>query len=214
MTEKLQIDYLLIQDYFTQEELNGIWAEFEVLQNTDSFEPPEETGSATIDGIVLKQNSAIFFDKVYKHPKYSPTVRAVRKMFEGPTSEYANKSLWNMGILETSASATLVSYYENADHYKPHKDNAVVTVLHWLWKEPKAFEGGELTLLDTGEKIPLTNNTMLMFPAHCWHEVSPVIMEAENLGKGLGRYCITTFLYTTLNPDAAYYDYINPNANR
>lgn len=208
------IDYLLKRDYFTQDELDGIWAEIDNLQRVRAFIPPEESGSARENGVILKQNSAVFFHQVYTHPRYSPTIHAVRKMFNGVTGEYSAMSLWNRGILQTSASSTMLSYYENSDHYKAHYDSSVVTVLHWLWKEPKSFEGGELTLVDTGEKIPLTNNTMLMFPSCCIHEVSPVIMDAESIGKGLGRYCITTFLYNTFDHDAGYLYFTDPDARK
>jgi hypothetical protein len=215
MEQELHIDYLKIENYFTDQELTEIWHELDQLNRPGILDLPEDTGASIEgDGIIRKANSGLFFHDVYKHPKYSPVMTHVRKMFNGSTSKYAGMSLWNMGILQTTASSTLLSYYENSDHYKPHTDAAVVTVLHWLWKEPKRFEGGELTLLDTGEKIPLTNNTMLMFPSHCWHEVSPIVMEEQYRNQGLGRYCITTFLYTTANPSAEFEAFMKANANR
>lgn len=214
MEKSLHIDYLKIENYFTDSELTDIFHELDQLNRPGILDLPEETGSSVEeDGTIRKVNSGLFFNNVYKHPKYSSIMTHVRKMFDGPTSTYANMSLWNMGILQTTASSTLLSYYENSDHYKPHVDASVITVLHWLWKEPRRFEGGDLTLLDTGEKIPLTNNTMLMFPSNCWHEVSPVIMEEQYRNQGLGRYCITTLLYTVAYPSAEFESFMKENAN-
>jgi hypothetical protein len=193
----IEIPYLLVKDYFTEAELDMIWKELDHLNRPGVFDPPGNTGSATYEGEIIKSNSGVFIDKVYTHPKYSAIFQCNHKIFDGYTAQYWDLSFYNRGILQTNASDHLISYYENSDHYKPHNDQAVATALHWLWKEPKKFEGGELTFSDTGETIPLTNNTMLLFPSYAMHEVSPVIMAPEDMGKGLGRYCISIFMYNT-----------------
>jgi hypothetical protein len=198
LKQEIKIPYLLKRDYFTEEELGMIWKELDHLNRPGVFDPPLQTGSATFGGQVLKQNSGVFLDKVYHHPKFSAIFQCNQKIFNGVTGEYSWLDYSNRAILETKASDHLVSYYEDADHYKPHTDHAVATALHWLWKEPKKFEGGEFTFSDTGETIPLTNNTMILFPSHATHEVSQVTMALEDQGRGLGRYCISIFMYNEM----------------
>jgi hypothetical protein len=203
MSYEPEVHYLKVENYFSDEELELIWRELDHLNRPGVFLLPEETG-ASIDietGMVRKQNAGVFISEIYKKPKYSAVYGILGKLFQGYTYRFATEHYSNRGVLQTEASDHLISYYENQDHYKPHRDNAVSTALHWLWKEPKKFEGGELTFTETGETIPLTNNTMIIFPSYVEHEVSPVVMAPEDCGKGFGRYCLSTFLFTSLNID-------------
>lgn len=198
-----EVHYLLEKDYFSEEELGLIWRELDHLNRPGVFDPPENTGSALDRETqeVRKQNSGLWIHDIYKKPRFSSIFSCVHKLFQGYTYKYSNVHYTNGAVLQTVASTHLISYYENRDHYKPHRDVAVATALHWLWKEPKKFQGGELTFTETGETIPLTNNTMIIFPSYAEHAVSPVIMEPEDMGKGLGRYCISTFLFTSIEKE-------------
>jgi Rps23 Pro-64 3,4-dihydroxylase Tpa1-like proline 4-hydroxylase len=88
-----------------------------------------------------------------------------------------------------------VSYYENEAHYSSHKDYSVLTAVTYLYKQPKAFEGGDLVLTEYGYAFePWFNRTYIM-PGVVEHEVTEVKMRAEDCGKGLGRYCISNFIH-------------------
>jgi len=200
MAYEPEVNYIIERDYFTEHELELIWRELDHLNRPGVFDPPEKTGSSLDleSNTVRKQNSGLWIHEIYHKPKFSAIFSCVGKLFNGYTYKYATHHYTNRGVLQTEASTHLISYYENQDHYKPHRDNAVATALHWLWKEPKKFTGGELTFTETGETIPLTNNTMIIFPSYAEHEVSQVVMNPEDCGKGLGRYCLSTFLFTAL----------------
>jgi Rps23 Pro-64 3,4-dihydroxylase Tpa1-like proline 4-hydroxylase len=131
----------------------------------------------------------------------------VKKLFQGITGQYANMSLWNRGVIKTNQARSMVSYYEESDLYLPHDDVSVVTVLYWVWKEPKSFTGGDFILHDVDEIIPVTNNTLLLFPGHCTHSVSPVRMNADSK-EGFGRWCVTTFLLTGVGADSGFECYL------
>lgn len=202
MAEEIKVPYLLKGNYFTEGELAAIWRELDHLNRPGVFEMPDQTGGALDEeGAEKKANAGVWLHQVYKKPKYSAIFQAVGKLFEGYTVEYALMNYHNRGVIMTDSSNHLVSYYEDQDHYKPHRDRAVATALHWLWKEPKKFEGGVLTFTDSGEEIPLTNNTMILFPSYAVHEVSPVTMAPEDRGKGLGRYCISTFMFNAMDKE-------------
>ena len=100
-------------------------------------------------------------------------------------------------ILESncpSICSTLLSYYENGDDYKKHKDASVVTILTYFFKEPKLFSGGDLILNDFGVTIEPENNMIVIIPGLYNHEVSQVVMEKDCCGKNLGRYCLSQFI--------------------
>jgi predicted 2-oxoglutarate/Fe(II)-dependent dioxygenase YbiX len=196
-----EIHYLKVENYFTDGELDLIWKELDHLNRPGIFEDPAATGASMSNetGEIRKRNAGVFIKDVYQKPKYSAIQQSLQKLFAGYTHQYALKHYTNQGVMQTNSSNHLISYYENSDHYLPHRDEAVATALHWLWKEPKKFEGGEFTFTETDETIPLTNNTMIIFPSYAEHAVSPVIMDPEDCGKGLGRYCLSTFIFTSLN---------------
>jgi hypothetical protein len=200
MAYEPEVNYLIEHDYFSEEELDLIWKELDHLNRPGVFDPPEKTGSSLdlSNRSLRKQNSGLWIHEIYHKPKFSAIHACLGKLFNGYTYKFAMHHYTNRGVLQTEASNHLISYYENQDHYKAHRDNAVATALHWLWKEPKKFTGGELTFTETGETIPLTNNTMVIFPSYAEHEVSEVMMDPEDCDKGLGRYCLSTFLFTAL----------------
>ena len=159
---------------------------------------PHLTGSGMREtGELKKNNKGIFLSEVFNEPNCSSMWRCSRKIFNGDTIEYSELHLSNRSILSTNSSSILYSYYENSDYYESHRDDSVVTVLYWFFKEPKKFYGGNLTFDDTGEVIEVTNNTMIMFPSWAHHSVSEVSMSDVNLNKKLGRYCVTQFLNIT-----------------
>jgi len=107
-----------------------------------------------------------------------------RKLFKPELVHDLTKHNWFFRYLKyLNQDATLVSYYEDSGHYKSHVDNSIITAIHYLWKEPKTFTGGELYFGNF--EVPIENNCMLIFPSCTLHEVKPL--------KGYGRYAITQF---------------------
>ena len=73
-------------------------------------------------------------------------------------------------------------------------------MLVWFYKEPKKFEGGDLEFPDyeTADGIPkveVRNNRILIFPSIIRHAVTTISMKEEDMGKKLGRFCMTFGLF-------------------
>lgn len=184
---------LVKRDFFTPEELENVWHELHVLSDPNVLAREDDTGPArTTDGLILKRNRGVFLSDFYIDINYSPVFRHARKIFEGITAEFSELGFAESAVLSTVKSNMLLQYYEDSDHYKPHKDYATTTVLYWFCKEPQSFEGGDLIFRQIDEKIKFANNTMVMFPSWAEHEVTPVKMTAE--GDRLGRFSVTQFL--------------------
>ena len=102
--------------------------------------------------------------------------------------------------LETIVDNTLVpdetsflSYYEDGDYFKPHKDKCKITILNWMYKEPKRFTGGEFVFTDYNKTIEIESNKAIIFPGTIEHAVNTTGLDEKY--KGMGRWCITHFLH-------------------
>ena len=191
--------FLLIDETFDEDELTKIWEDIENVQAKQLFEYPSEKNSAyttaTDEPIFLKQNSGVFLDPLVDNGivKYIP--------------EIASKLFWAKGLTDIlvdihpalsifsslNYSRSLLSYYSNTDHYKPHTDNAVFTILTWLYKEPKSWTGGDLILNNWDITIEPKHNRSLVIPSSFTHEVTPVKMMPGSDATTMGRYCISQF---------------------
>ena len=187
-----------IDDYYDQSECSFIWNELCFLNNRPGkLDFPLDSGTA-IDPITkksLKKNTAIFLDKIYgENRAISDILTENRKIFsENVMNELENLHSFFKYIKSTRHDTTLISYYENSDHYKPHRDEAVLTLITWFYKQPKVFTGGEL-IIEENLKIDCEYNRTVILPSIFLHEVLPISMKQEHLGINYGRYAITQFL--------------------
>ena len=187
--------YLIVDDFFNQSELIHLWKELDTLQSKNVLQPPSITaGAKDASGNIIKKNSGIFLDDYYKNREDSSILNMYDKFICPEIYErFSTMSPEFKYAFYVNFDRTLLNYYENNDHYKPHTDAAILTCLYWCYKEPKAFEGGDLTLHQIGEVIGMKNNRLVIFPSHNVHSVSPVSI--EEVGEGKGRYSISKFLF-------------------
>lgn len=188
--------YLIIEDFYDEEELGLVWRELEFLLDGNKMLDPKDTGAAMHNGNPAKQNKGVFLDKIYANRSISNILNVNRKLMKlGIFKEIEKHSLIFRGINDCNKDYTLVSYYENDDHYAPHRDIFNYTALHWFFKEPKKFTGGDLSFCEFDEEIPCENNKLILFPSAMLHGVSEVKMNDSDIGKGYGRFCISQFFY-------------------
>lgn len=188
---KEPFEYIQIDDTYTEDELRLIFLELDFWSISGNLMPPGETGSAKENGRLKKQNHGIFLDDAYANRISSNILKLNRKIFK---VELDIPSVILNYLRESNCDTTLVSYYENSDHYKPHKDESVLTSLTYLYKQPKVFSGGELTATEYGLVLETVFNRTYVIPSVVEHEVSQVVMNKVDCGKGLGRYCISGFI--------------------
>ena len=186
-------EYIIIDNTYTEEELRLIFLELDFWAVSGNLMGPEHTRTATREnGEPKKQNKGVFLDSVYAERNYSNVLKFNRKIYGIQLDKPS--TILNQ-LKECNYDNTLVSYYENEAHYKSHKDYSVLTAMTYLYKQPKAFEGGDLVLTEYGYAFePWFNRTYIM-PGVVEHEVTEVQMKPEDCGKGLGRYCISNFIH-------------------
>lgn len=195
--DKDQFPYLIIDNFYDDNELESIWEELDFLCYNQKLKPPESTGTAFDDkNFILKKNSALWLDSAYKDRNLSNILQVNRKIFNIWTDVVVKHPSWFFNNVDIIRDTTLISYYENQDHYKRHKDHGYLTSLTWFYKEPKRFNGGNLHFDEFNLTIEVKNNRTIMFPSTIWHSVDPVIMGTEFCGKKNGRFCMTHFMNT------------------
>lgn len=188
--------YIRIFDFYSDEELKLIWEELEFILNYRIIDGPEKTGTAIQDGIILKQNKGIFLDNLYLDRNTSNILTINRNLFltiVNIINEY-DFGIFNNSLRCINWDTTLISYYENSDHYKKHYDISSFTCLTWFFKKPKKFSGGDLFFPNFNLKIEVEDNSLILFPSCVDHEVSEVKMNPEDMGKKLGRVCMSQFM--------------------
>lgn len=188
--------FVIIQDLYNEEEEASILKELDYLQTRkELWLDPEHSGTAKDqEKNPLKSNKCIWMNSIYKQDTASAILSNNLKIYkEGTAANLANKNPWFKYLIYNAEFTTLLSYYENEEHYKPHRDSSVLTTLTWFFQKPRAFEGGTM-ILENETNIECASNTMLIIPSTALHEVTPVLLPEESRGKGLGRYTITTFV--------------------
>jgi hypothetical protein len=192
--------HLIIDNFYSPDELKLIWQELDFLCHLEKWNPPEKTGTAIdCQDKPMKNNFGLFLDGVdgiYKDRKISNILSVNRKVVEGgPLDEYGKLSFGYQTVLQSNYDTTLISYYEDSHYYKRHNDKAVMTALTWFYKEPKMFFGGDLIFSDYQSQnrytVPVKNNRVVLFPSFLFHEVEEICMPEHK--PGYGRYCMAQF---------------------
>jgi hypothetical protein len=187
---------IIVEDFYSDEELKLIWEELEALTKDNHFLPPEKTGtSRDNNNNPNKNNKGVFLDEFYHDRNTSNILNINRKLWtyiESKRNEMHIDPILRY-VLSSNEDTTLISYYTDGHYYLPHIDKAVYTVLSYFCKEPKKFKGGNLKLLDYDMEIEIKNNMIIYMPSTYGHQVTPVSMESDDGCSG--RYCMSQFLF-------------------
>lgn len=194
--KELPFPHVVIDNFYSEFELTLIMRELEFLTQPWKLLPPEQTGSATAKGGgILKHNNCLWLDLVYQDRSVSDILTFNRKIMDKNIMQQLSEYHYIFRYLFTrNQDSTLLSYYETADYYKPHRDGAVLTCLTHLFKEPKQFSGGELVFPEYDYDFGISNNRMIVFPSIITHAVSDICLNEQiKPFTGFGRYTISQF---------------------
>jgi hypothetical protein len=193
--------YLIIDDFFTEDEIKNIWLELDFLTKKEIMLSPEQSNSARdpLTKIPLKKNNVIFLDDIYQKREISNILNNFEKIYSEEVADIIDDLPNEFRYFKfVGHDRTFISYYEDSDYYKPHIDHAILTCLYWCNKNPQSFEGGNLILGDERTEIKYQNNRLVIFPSHNIHSVDPIKMvQNTNQYSGFGRYVLTKFLFVT-----------------
>ena len=191
-----EIPYMIIDNYYDEQELRLIWEELNFLSYPHKLKrATKDSGGAThkVTKELLKHNFHRYIDGIYTEREMSNILTVNRKLYDDDYKILKHHPNWFFQNIQLNKDYTQVGYYEDNDHYGEHRDNASVSALTWLYKEPKKFTGGDLFLSSDKIKIDCVNNRTLIFPSMIPHTVDMIKMEEQYLNKKQGRYVITQF---------------------
>jgi len=193
--------FVVFDNWYTPSEEKAVWKELDFF----SAIPKEQIDRAenTIvargrDGIAKSNAYRFYIEDFYKKREVSPILNG---MYKQRTPQFHKIIKDNCmpharSFLSSNNDSSLISYYEENDHYKPHHDTFLWTCLIWMVREPRLFNGGDFKLNEPDVEVKLKNNRMVMFPCYYLHSVSPVKFHTQPKELGYGRYTITHFYFT------------------
>ena len=201
----MNIDVTLRTEPFHYIEIRGLYNETEkqtllstMLNNSQNFKSPEETGSAFNQqtGQPLKSNKAAWMRDLNFENKDAE--EGFKELCFRPNFIIRDEKLWKdswfFNDVDTESFQSLFSYYDDGDYYNSHGDSSKITSLSWVHKQPKGFTGGDLIFTDFDMKIPFEEDLSIIFPGNVKHEVSKVsITDKNNINNDFGRFTMTTF---------------------
>lgn len=199
--ENPSFPFLLIDNFYDKKEEELIWKELDFYSiNKFMSSDEDKTGARGVDktGKGKVSSYRIYLDLVYKMEArhISNILTVYKKIISKDVKEAYKKTTPAWVLLDSSSNDfSMIQYYDEGDYYKSHTDAYGCTVIIWFYREPKRFKGGDFILDDPNEKIECKHNRLIMFPSFYMHSVTPVIMEKEHRGKGLGRYSLTHFYF-------------------
>ena len=187
--------FIIVDDYFDDEEMEMLWNEVDNLYKEDIFLDPVDSYSAFDANGFLKNNKCIHLDEFYgKNREKCDILRINRKVFTKEVLQQGKNWFFTNFIKTCDYDSTLLSYYEGDNYYRAHTDASTVTGLFWFFKEPKQFRGGEFIFPDYKVDIEVINNRMVFFPSFIRHRVLEVYLDPKFEGQNMGRWCMTQFL--------------------
>lgn len=179
------VSFCIVRNFYSEDEVRTIHEELKKLE--PQLRDGAETGTAkTVTGEPKKSNRGVFLDEYYAKDRTKSAILTLnRKVFSPEVTYELEKKSWIFRyIRKLNHDSTLVSVYKDGDYYRSHEDDSFFTAIYYTWQEPKTFEGGDLYF---GEfKVPIKNNSLLIFPSHTQHEVKPI--------HGYGRYALSQFI--------------------
>jgi len=193
--------FLVIDDWYTPNEEKAVWKELDFLNATpkDQIDRAENTIVARDkDGTARSNAYRFYIEGFYQKRELSPIINC---MYKQRTPEFQNIISecmpYSRTFLSSNEDSSLLSYYEENDHYKPHHDTFAWTCLIWMVREPRLFNGGDFKINEPDIEVKLKNNRAVFFPCCFLHSVSPVKFHTQPKEIGYGRYTITHFYYST-----------------
>jgi len=181
--------HLVIEDFYNKDELKLIWQELDFLTSPSKLMP------ANLNGSIEANHLSVVLDHVYSNRSISDILTINRKALSKEIKDVfveLDPLLAHVNLV--NSDLTKIKYYENYNGYKKHQDLARFTALTYFYKEPKAFEGGDLYFNDFDYTIKLKNNMLVLFVGALWHESLPVSLKQNGHITGNGKYTMTQFL--------------------
>jgi hypothetical protein len=184
--KKGTLEYLYLEDFYTQAQLEQVQAELEDL--APLAQDPAVLLSAQDEKGPMRTGHGLFLNKYYYHKNsYSSILDINRQVFSEPVLA-AGRGLsihWEH-LRRSNADATMVNFYSNGEEYRPHRDSCVFTAL--VFMGIGSFEGGDFELVDYELRIPFAHNTGIIIPGCASHQAHAITCEPGNYRVSIANF--------------------------
>jgi len=197
--------FIVIDNWYTPNEEKAVWKELDYYSSMprEKIDRAENTIVArNSDGSSRSKAYRFYTGEYYTNEGLSKSA-IFNSMYKQRTPEF-HKIIeqcmpYGRSFTSSNSDSTLISYYEEDDHYEPHHDTFLWTNCIWMVREPRLFNGGDFDFPESGHEIKLKHNRAIFFPCCYLHRVSPVKFHTQPKEIGYGRYTITHFYYAIPN---------------
>lgn len=174
------LNYILIDDFFSENELLIINNELDILKKYSVSPLNPKVHVAMIDNKPLKTNSSLFIDEFFASNRNESKILTLnRKLFDDKISSIAINSNCFFGSLKNcNFDVTLINYYKINEEYLPHVDRSLLTAIT-MFKRGE-FNGGELCFVDYNEIVEFKENRTVIFPGCLKHWAKSIETKDEN----------------------------------
>jgi hypothetical protein len=187
------IPFLIIDDTYSKEEQVQIYSELDFF--ADKLQGPDVTNSAEDKDGNIKNNRGVFLENVFTNRKFSNILNINRKLFNTEVRHNLFKCHYAYQLLNnTNQDSTLMSYYDDGGSYFSHRDSSVISIITWVYKQPKNFLGGNFKFTDYDLDVEVKNNRTIIFFSTYKHEVSKVSLIDPSVPLS-GRFSLSTFCF-------------------
>jgi len=189
--------FVVVDNWYTPQEEKNIWKELDWYSSHEQIDRAENTIVArNKDGSSKSKAYRWYITDYYMDKGYAKS-HVANYMYKQRTPEFhkfINECMpYGRSFLSSNNDSTLISYYEEEDHYEPHHDTFQWTCCIWFVREPRLFTGGDFDFPESGYKVKLKHNRAVFFPCCYLHRVSPIKFHTQPKEIGYGRYTITHF---------------------
>ena len=202
--------FLIVDNWYTPEEEQAVWSELDFYNHQQKIQRAEDTIVARgPNEEPLSTAYRFYMTDYYTKVGYKKSPIA-NFMYKQKTPEFGDllESIlpYSRMFFCTNRDSTLISYYEENDHYDSHCDTFMWTNLIWFVREPRKFDGGDFDFPESNIQVKLKHNRAIFFPSCYLHRVSPVKFHTPIEKKGEGRFTITHFYYWEAPTEPVDYD--------
>ena len=195
--------FIVIDNWYNEAEEKAVWKELDFLSSYNTILRAENTIVArNSDGSPRSKAFRWYHSELFNNTEMYPegVSNIKRFQYKQKTKEFHNfmgQCLpYGRSFLSTNRDSTMLSYYEEDDHYDAHHDTFAWTQCTWFVREPRLFTGGDFDFPESGFEVKLKHNRTVFFPCCFLHRVSPVKFHTQPSNIGFGRYTITHFYYS------------------
>jgi len=198
--------FILVENWYTPEEEKKVWKELEFYSSNPVDKAQGGIVARDEHGKDKGKHYRFYLDKIYSlnAREQSNILNFTYKLKMLELHHRINEcGHYGRSFFSSTGISSFVSYYKDTDFYDSHFDSYHWTNLIWFVKEPKKFEGGDLTFEESNTKILLKHNRAVLFPSMFLHKVNPLKFY-EKYNEGDGKFTITHFFYAGIQDEQSH----------